>query len=72
MWIKEELRGHGYGERMLAKLENEARNRGVGYIYLNTFSFQAPGFYQKYGYQVFGKLSNFPAGQQRYFLTKKL
>jgi hypothetical protein len=36
------------------------------------FVVQAPGFYKKHGYQVFGKLQNFPAGHQRYFLTKKL
>lgn len=72
LWVQEELRGCGYGERLLAQLENEARNRGVRYIYLNTFSFQAPGFYQQYGYQLFGKLEDFPTGNQRYFFTKKL
>jgi GNAT superfamily N-acetyltransferase len=72
MWVKDELRGRGYGGRLLAQLEDEARKRGVKYIYLNTFSFQAPGFYQKYGYRIFSKLENFPAGHQRYFLTKQL
>ena len=31
-------------------------------VYLDTFSFQAPGFYKKLGYREFGKLKDFPAG----------
>lgn len=72
MWIKEELRGRGYGRRLLTLAEEEARKRGAKHAYLDTFSFQAPGFYQKYGYQVFGELSDFPEGHQRYFLAKQL
>ena len=72
MWIEAELRGCGYGRRLLALAEAEARQRGARHVYLDTFSFQAPGFYQKQGYRVFGELPNFPAGHTRYFLTKEL
>ena len=72
MWIKEELRGHGYGHRLLLAAEEEARGRGAKYAYLDTFSFQAPDFYKKHGYQVFGTLDNFPPGHRRYYLTKQL
>jgi GNAT superfamily N-acetyltransferase len=72
MWMKEELRGHGYGHQLLTLAEEEARKRGAKHAYLDTFSFQAPSFYQKHGYQVFGELPNFPAGHTRYFLTKEL
>jgi GNAT superfamily N-acetyltransferase len=72
MWVKEELRGRGYGQRLLALAEDEARRRGAKKVYLDTFSFQAPGFYRQHGYQVFGELQDFPAGHQRYFLTKHL
>jgi len=72
MWIKEEFRGRGYGHRLLTLAEDEARRRGAKHVHLDTFSFQAPGFYVKYGYQVFGELQDFPAGHQRYFLTKQL
>ena len=54
MWIKEELRGQGYGDKLLELTEEEARKRGAKNAYLDTFSFQAPGFYKKYGYQFFG------------------
>jgi GNAT superfamily N-acetyltransferase len=72
LWIKEELRGHGYGHRLLAAVEAEARLRGAKSVFLDTFSFQAPDFYKRYGYQVFGVLDEFPTGHQRYFLRKEL
>jgi GNAT superfamily N-acetyltransferase len=72
MWIKDGLRGHGYGQQLLALAEDEARKRGAKNAYLDTFSFQAPDFYKKYGYQVFGVLEDFPQGHQRYFLKKEL
>jgi len=72
MWVKDELRGRGYGHRLLTLAEDEARKRGAEHAYLDSFSFQAPGFYRRHGYQVFGELEDFPSGHQRYFLTKKL
>lgn len=72
LWVREDLRGRGYGQRLLAVIETEARQRGAKQAYLDTFSFQAPEFYLGHGYQVFGELPEFPAGHQRYFLTKQL
>jgi len=72
MWIREDLRGRGYGRRLLTLAEEEARKRGAKNAYLDTFSFQAPAFYEKQGYRVFGELPDFPAGHQRFFLTKQL
>jgi GNAT superfamily N-acetyltransferase len=72
LWVKEELRGRGYGYRLLTLAEEEARRRGDMHAHLDTFSFQAPGFYEKHGYRVFGELQDFPPAHQRYFLTKPL
>ena len=72
MWLKEEVRGQGYGHRLLTLAEDEARQRGAKTAYLDTFSFQAPDFYDKHGYQVFGELQDFPTGHQRYYLKKDL
>ena len=72
LWVKEELRGQGYGHRLLVRAEEEARGRGAKHAYLDTFSFQAPDFYREHGYQVFGELADFPPGQQRFFLKKQL
>lgn len=72
MWIREDLRGQGYGQELLTLAEDEARKRGATHAYLDTFSFQAPDFYQKSGYHEFGRLDNFPPGHTRYFLSKAL
>ena len=72
MWIKEEFRGQGYGNRLLVMAEDKARELGAKNAYLDTFSFQAPDFYKKHGYQVFGELKGFPTGHQRYYLRKEL
>ena len=72
LFVKEELRGRGYGHRLLESAEAEARKRGATNVYLDTFSFQAPDFYKQHGYQIFGELKDFPPGHQRYFFTKSL
>jgi len=72
MWIREDLRGLGYGSQLLQMAEEKAKARGAQHAFLDTFSFQAPEFYKKYGYRVFGELSDFPHGQTRFFMTKDL
>jgi GNAT superfamily N-acetyltransferase len=72
MWVREDLRRCGYGSQLLAMVEDEAHSRGAKNAYLDTFSFQAPDFYKKHGYQVIGELTDFPVGHQRYYLMKEL
>lgn len=72
LWLPEELRGCGYGHRLLTLAEEEARRRGARNAYLDTFSFQAPDFYRRHGYAVFGELADFPPGHRRYYLRKGL
>lgn len=72
LWVSERVRGGGYGARLMHLIEREAAARGCTNAYLNTFSFQAPEFYRKLGYAVFGELDDFPPGHKRYFLKKKL
>ncbi len=72
LWVKDKLRGQGYGHRLLTKLEDEGRKLGAKNVYLDTFSFQVPNFYKAQGYQVFGELQDFPPGHQRYFFRKEL
>jgi GNAT superfamily N-acetyltransferase len=61
-----------YGTAPMQKAEQEARKRGVERIYIDTFSFQAPGFYKKLGYKQFARLKDFPKGHNRYWLKKAL
>jgi GNAT superfamily N-acetyltransferase len=72
MWIEEEFRGAGFGHKLMLAIEMEAKKRGAKHIFLDTFSFQAPEFYEQHGYRVFGELPEFPAGYTRFFFTKDI
>lgn len=72
LWVSEQIRGSGYGTRLMDFIEQEAIKNGCTNAYLDTFSFQAPEFYQKLGYEVFGELPDFPVGYSRFFLRKSL
>jgi ribosomal protein S18 acetylase RimI-like enzyme len=71
-WVDEKYRGKGFGRTLLGAAEDEARKRGAKNVYLDTFSFQAPGFYEKLGYREFGRLNDYPAGHFRAWMTKAL
>jgi GNAT superfamily N-acetyltransferase len=70
--IPDSYRGHGFGTELMRRVEAYAAEADCVGIWLNTFSFQALGFYQKLGYEVFGSLDDHPRGSQRYFLRKLL
>jgi GNAT superfamily N-acetyltransferase len=72
LWVHAELRGQGYGTRLMERLEAEARQRGCRISALDTFSFQAPEFYTKLGYEIFGSVAGYPNGVQKFFLRKQL
>jgi GNAT superfamily N-acetyltransferase len=62
----------GLGSKLLKRAESLARRRGSRLIHLNTYSFQAPGFYEKLGYRRFGGMSGSPQGHGRHFFVKRL
>ena len=72
LFVPERLRGQGAGRQLMEEAETVARQHGCIGIWLDTFTFQAPGFYQKLGYTVFGEIENYPPGSSRYFLHKHL
>ena len=52
--------------------ENEARQRGCKYAFVDTFSFQAPAFYKKHGYREVFTLEDYPYTEKRHYYTKAL
>ncbi|WP_163505726.1 GNAT family N-acetyltransferase [Fodinicola acaciae] len=72
IYLPARLRGGGLGSRLLAAFEAEGRRRGCRAAVLYTISFQAPGFYQKRGWTVFGEVPSDPPGTSRIFLRKLL
>lgn len=63
-------RGHRLGARILSTLEAAAVARGARGVWMQSFSFQAPGFYQKLGYREIGRLLDRPPGFSDSFLIK--
>jgi ribosomal protein S18 acetylase RimI-like enzyme len=49
-----------------------AAARGCIGVWLDTYAFQARGFYEKLGYEVFGTLADHPRGGGRFFMRKLL
>jgi len=72
LWVHPSLRCHGYGRRLLQTLEQEAQAQQCHLAILDTYSFQAPDFYQRLGYEVFGVIDGYPRGYQKVFLKKRL
>jgi GNAT superfamily N-acetyltransferase len=72
LWVEEGLRGQGIGSRLLDTGEATGRARGCHLARVGTHSFQAPGFYQRHGYEVYATLDGYPTGHQHLSLKKSL
>jgi GNAT superfamily N-acetyltransferase len=71
-FLPEGLRKQGLGSKILAAAEEEGARRGCSRAILSTLSFQAPGFYQRQGWQVLGRIDCDPPGHTRFMMTKRL
>jgi ribosomal protein S18 acetylase RimI-like enzyme len=70
--VAPELRGKGFGRKLMLEAEKIARSRGCEGVWLDTFSFQAPDFYRSLGYREFGRLDHYPGAHSRFFFAKYL
>jgi GNAT superfamily N-acetyltransferase len=71
LWVHPSWHGQGYGRDLLESAEQEARARGCKIILIASYSFQAPTFYRKCGYELSWQLNDFPPGHQYCFLVKR-
>ena len=59
-WVDEEVRGQGWGRRLIEHFEAEGIERGCRGAWVETYGFQAPLFYERVGYREFGRLERLP------------
>jgi GNAT superfamily N-acetyltransferase len=71
VWVRASARGAGLGRRLMAEAEAEAVRRGCRQLVL-TYSFQAPGFYGKLGFEVVAELPDYPRGHSHLVLCKRI
>jgi len=71
-WMEQKYRGKDFGTKLIKVIEDEARKFGATRSYLDTMSFQAPGFYRSCGYKEFGSIEGYPGGVTRHWFTKAL
>lgn len=71
LWVHAELRRTGIGTRLIAEAERHGREFGCHSAFVDTFSFQGPNFYPKFGYREFARLP-YPPEHERIFFRKEL
>src|SRR3981081_2020131 len=71
-WMEQKIRGKDYGTRLIKASGEAGRKFGATRSYLDTMSFQAPGFYRACGYKEFGSIEGYPEGVTRHWFTKAL
>jgi GNAT superfamily N-acetyltransferase len=70
-WLYVAEKRQGTGSRLMEVIEKQARQSMCAGIFLNTFSFQAPEFYKKHGFVVFGEIPAFIEGHSRLYMMKR-
>jgi GNAT superfamily N-acetyltransferase len=72
LWVRADRRAGGLGRRLVAAFEQEVARRGCSLVTLSSHSFQAPGFYQKLGYELWAVLDGYPSPHHECYLKKRL
>ena len=72
LWVHPSLRGRGLATRLIAAAEAEAATRGCSQTVHFTYDFQARDLYERNGYELVGRVENFPSGTDALWYRKPL
>jgi len=72
LWVDDSHKGKGAGTLLMDSFELEAAKRSCHLVYLDTFSFQAPIFYEKRGYTEISRITGFSGGEEKLHMQKKI
>jgi GNAT superfamily N-acetyltransferase len=72
LWVAPRLRGRGLATRLIAAAEAEAATRGCSQTVHFTYDFQAQALYERNGYELVGRVKDFPLGTDALWYRKRL
>jgi GNAT superfamily N-acetyltransferase len=72
LWVHPSRRGRWLGTRLIAAAEAEAARRGCSQSVHFTYSFQAGRLYERCGYELVGRVEDFPSGSDVLWYRKRL
>ena len=72
VWVEASHRHRGLGTQLFQAAEQEARRRGCTQMVLMTFSFQAPRFYERHGFETVAAVDDHPRGHRNLLMRKSL
>ena len=72
LWVQPDLRGRGLATQLLLAAEAEAAARGCSQTVHFTYGFQAQALYEQNGYEVMGRVDEFPSGTDTFWYRKRL
>lgn len=72
LYVDESVRKQGWGGKLMAAAEGEARRLGCAKMFVDTMAFQAPKFYESLGFKVCARITGFYDGHDRIFFQKDL
>jgi ribosomal protein S18 acetylase RimI-like enzyme len=72
LWVHPAHRRNGVGTSLVESFQSFAETNGCSALFLETFSFQAPGLYLSLGFNKVSELAIYPHGIVKYILVKYL
>lgn len=72
LFVDRDYRKKGIAKKLMELIEQEAKENDITQAYLGTGSFQAPGLYQKLGYEIVMTVEDFPRNFSNHTLVKVL
>jgi GNAT superfamily N-acetyltransferase len=72
LWVHPNLRGRGLASQLIAAAEAEAIARGCTQTVHFTYGFQARALYEANGFELVGRVTDFPSGTDALWYRKGL
>lgn len=72
LYVDKEYRNQDVGTNLIIAIEEYAQKENLTGVRMETWDFQAKGFYEKMGYTVWAEIKDCPPGTIDYYLKKEL